>query len=123
MRRALKYSLTLVISAILAAVFAAGLCACNNESIKNDVEITFVDANGAAIADTQISISGISDMDIAEQKITDGDGKIVLQNLEARGLSFHILSEEITYSAAYTLNETEVERGYIQVQFSDYVIS
>ncbi len=123
MKRALKFSRVLIISAILAAVFAAGLCACNRESVKNDVEITFVDKNGTAVADTTITISGITDMDVAEQKTTDGDGKITITNLEARTLGFYIVGGESSSKATYTLTDDEVERGYIQVQFSDYVVS
>lgn len=88
MKKAQKFSRVLIVSAILAVFFAISLCSCTRESVKNDVEITFVDMNGAAVTDTQITVSGITDMDIAEQKTTDGEGKSSSKILKRANLPF-----------------------------------
>lgn len=85
-----------------------------------DIEIIIVNKNNSIIADTDVSILGISDRDITYIYTTDTNGTITIKNLSERTLTFVIHTEQISYSTEHVITKKDLEQGKLIVKFSDY---
>lgn len=90
------------------------------ETFTNDVVVCFVDKDNKPIHSTDITIGGVDDTDIGTIKQTDIEGKIVLKKVGVRELTFAIVAEDESFFVKYTLNQEDVKRALIYVQFADY---
>ena len=122
-----KFSLRIffvLITLLILCTFIISIMGCDEKKkktlMKADIEITIVNKNNLIIADTDVSILGISDKDITYIYTTDTNGTITIKNLSERTLTFVIHTEQISYSTEHVITKKDLEQGKLIVKFSDY---
>lgn len=86
--------------------------------VKADVRITLVDKAWLPITDTEVWVSGISDMDMTYGYTTNSNGQFTIKNLGERDITVMIHTEEGSFSANYTVTRNDLELGEITIELS-----
>ena len=92
----------------------------DNTPLKADVKITIVNKNDLPVVNTEITVSNITDAEIAYTYTTDSNGQFTIINLGERELTFIIHSEDGNYNAKHAVSKSEIEEGALTVKFNDY---
>lgn len=115
------FAIPIVCLTMLAVIFSLVGCDKGDESPRTaDVSVFLVDKNDNAIANTEIVVEGISDMDIANIYATDSNGKFTIRNLGEKDLTFIIRAEGTSYNMSYTVTKSDLEQGKITIRFNGY---
>ncbi len=119
-----KFSLRIffvLITLLILCTFIISIMGCDEKKLMiADIEIIIVNKNNSIIADTDVSILGVSDRDITYIYTTDTNGTITIKNLSERTLTFVIHTEQISYSTEHVITKKDLEQGKLIVKFSDY---
>ncbi len=86
--------------------------------VKADVKVSLVDKAGVPITDTEVWVSGISDMDMTYGYTTNSDGHFTIRNLSERSITVMIQTEEGSFSSSYTVTRNDLALGEITIELS-----
>lgn len=108
---------------VLIFVMLFSFVGCNEEEkdpMTADVRISLIDKNDTPIVNTDISVQGISDMDMVSVFTTDSNGQFTVRNLGERNITVIIYVEEESFRTSYTTTKSDLEQGEITIKFNDY---
>lgn len=88
--------------------------------VKADVKVSLVDKAGVPIADTEVLVNGITDMDMSYEYTTNSDGQFTIKNLGERDITVIIHAKEESFRTSYTVTKDDLELGEITIELSDY---
>lgn len=99
------------------------LIGCGKEApMTADIEVILLDKNDIPIANTEILVDGISDMEIMQGYMTDPDGRSTIKRLGERTITVIIHAETNSFKASYAVTKRDLEQGEITIRFDDYEI-
>lgn len=108
-----------VLSLMVAALFSSAGCDQKEAPMRADVSVSLVDRYDMPIADTEITVQGLSDMDMAIY-ITDPYGRFTVKSLMEKTITVIIYAEEDSYKTSYTVTKDDLARGEITIKFMTY---
>ena len=118
---------TVIVTIILALFTSLLLISCRQdvtgtqqETIKGNVQVTVIDKIGNPITNVEVIVQGVNDRELANTYILSESNQFIIKNLGERNLDFIIHTEEKSYYTHYTVTKSDIEKGEITVQFSDY---
>lgn len=109
-----------VLSLMVAALFSSAGCDQKEAPMRADVSVSLVDRYDMPIADTEITVQGLSDMDMAKLYITDPYGRFTVKSLTEKTITVIIYAEEDSYKTSYTVTKDDLARGEITIKFMTY---
>ncbi len=114
-----KTKLGMTLFLMFAMLFS--LIGCGKEaSMTANVTVILLDKNDVPIANTEISVNGISDVEITQGYTTDPDGRFTINRLGERTITVIIHAEADPFQTSYTVTKRDLGQGEITIRFDDY---
>ena len=110
-----KFFIAMVSMFMLVILFS--LAGCNKNA---DVKIFLIDKNNIPIADTELTVQGISDKDVAATYTTDSNGQFMIKNLGERTITIIIHVEGNPFRTDYTVTKGDLKQEKITIKLNNY---